>query len=76
MTPTNMTVETDPQVAGVKLWFAENGVEISAPLPGMPDEWFAKKYPALSEIYGPAVLIESEESEDIQGFSWLEARIY
>ena len=67
MTTTNMTVETDPQVAGVKLWFAENGVEISAPLPGMPDEWFAKKYPALSEIYGPAVLIESEESEDEDG---------
>lgn len=67
MTPTNTTVETDPQVAGVKLWFAENGVEITAPLPGMPDEWFAHKYPALPDQYGPAVLIETVESEDEDG---------
>lgn len=64
MTITDTTVETDPQVAGVKLWFAENGFEIPAPLPGMPDEWFAKKYPALPDQYGPAVLLETPESNE------------
>ena len=63
MTITDTTVETDPQIAGVKRWFAENGVEITAPLPGLPDEWFAKKYPALPDQYGPGVLLETPESK-------------
>jgi hypothetical protein len=47
----------DAQVLKIEAWAKQNGVAVPTVLPGMPDAWFAAKFPALPARYGSGVLL-------------------